>query len=204
MSESTDVRYIIDRELVAAEIARSRDTLARGKWRWFRRSFTYVAAPVYLVTIALQWDRMSAWAAQPPATQLALLLLPGLFAAGATWWSMRVLFNRRTLDVDAQVREIAESLRSVAGHGWMKRALRIGLALSAGIGIPVGAMMMVLWTPEDLPVANRWLTIPVFVAITMLWAMPAAFLFRWLSLVALRRFVKAVPSNDPDGQRTSA
>lgn len=204
MNESPNVRYVIDRALVSAEIERSREVLRHGKWRWFARTFAYVASPLYLVTIALQWERMRAWAAQPLEAQLALLLLPGLFAAGSTWWGMRVLFNWRALDVDAQVREIAESLRSVAGYGWMKRAARIGLALSFAIGVPVGAVMMVLWKPDELPFANRWLTIPVFVAITMLWAMPGAFLFRWLSLVALRRFVTAVPPPEPERQRTSA
>jgi hypothetical protein len=197
------LRYIIDRDLVAAEIERSRETLAAGRWRWFRRTFTYVAAPLYLVTIALQWRRMTTFADQPVGTQLAILLLPGLFAAGSTWWSMRVLFNRRALDVDTQVREIAESLRSVAGYGWMKRAVRTGVALSLGVGIPLGALLMLVWPPAQLPAGNRWLVIPLLVAITALWMLPGAFLFRWLSLVALRRFVRAVPDEDGD-QRTSA
>lgn len=191
--EAAGTRYVIDRELVGAEIERSREVLARGKWRWFGRTFAYVAAPLYLVTISLQWERLRAFEEQLVGTQLALLLLPGLFAAGSTWWAMRVLFNRRTLDADAQVKEIAESLRSVAGHGWMKRALRAGLAISFAIGVPLGALLMLFWPPAQLSAANRWLVIPSFVAITMLWAIPGAFLFRWLSLVALRRFVRAVP-----------
>lgn len=193
MSES-DVRYVIDRDLVAAEIARSRATLAEGRWPWFRRGVAYVAGPLYLMTVALQWERMRAWSDQSASTRLALLLLPGLAAAGIVWGAMRVLFNRQALDTDAQVKKIAESLRSVAGHGWMKRALRTGLLLSLGIGVPLGAVMAVLHDPARLPVANRWLLIPAFTAVTALWVLPGTFLFRWLSLVALRRFVRAVPA----------
>lgn len=199
----TDVRYIIDRELVSAEIARSRETLAQGRWRWFRRTFFYIASPLYLMTIALQWQRVATLTSQTAATQAALLLLPGLLAAAIAWSAMRVLFNRRALDVDTQVKEIADSLRSVAGYGWMKRALRTGVAIGLAIGIPMGALMAVLWTPGRLPVSNRWLMIPAFTALTLLWIVPGTFVFRWLSLVGLRRFVKAVPATT-EAQRTSA
>lgn len=197
MSASPTVHYVIDRALVEEEIARSRSTLARGRSRWFALSFLRAAALFYVIAAAAQWSNFADLQAVPPSKRLGLLLFPALAALFVTIMSGRSRFSEQALDPDYKVREISESLRSLGGAGWAWRSLRTGVFLGASIGIPVGLLLALDWRPEHFPVANRWMVLPSFVGVTLMWTIPFAFLLRWLSLLGLRRFVKTVPGPKP-------
>jgi len=188
----TPVRYVIDREAVAAEVARTSATLDQGYGRWFARQVAFNMAVFYVIVLVLRWNelpQMSAWPAWKLGTSF---ILPLLAAVGLAWWTGRRMFSDDNLDVDKRMLRIAEDLRALGGPGWIRRSAIMGLGLGAAIGIPVGAAMMLMWRPETMPGVQRALTIPVFVGMTMVWCVPMVFLLRWLSLLALKRMVKSV------------
>ena len=192
MTESPAVSYVVDRALVEEEIARTRARLARGRGRLFLRSFLRAAVAMYVLAAAAQWTAPEALASLPQPKQVVLLLFPALTAAVIAWFSLRQ-FDDHALDTDRRARAIAQDLRALGGSGWMGRSLRTGVFLGAAIGIPVGLLLAASWDPLRFPVSNRWMVVPSFVGVTMLWTIPFAFIVRWVSLLALRRFVKPVP-----------
>ena len=182
------VQYVVDRALVEEEIARTRARLAQGGGRWFLRSFARTAAVMYAIALVAQWGRADQLAALPAEKRIAFLLFPAVAALAIAWLGRRQM--SAALDTDQRVRDIAAELRSLGGSGWAVRSLRSGMLLGAAVGVPVGILLALSWEPQQFPVSNRWMVVPSFVGVTMLWTIPFAFVLRWVSLLALRRFVK--------------
>lgn len=195
MSQS---RYVIDREAVAAEVARTRAILEQGYGHWFARQTALNLGIFYVIVMVLRWNQLPEISSWPVSKLAASFLMPLVGALALTWWTGRRNFNDDMLDVDRRIMRINEDLRSLGGPGWVRRSLMTGLVLGVAIGIPVGAAMMLAWRPEDLPGMSRALTIPVFVVMTLLWSVPMAFLLRWMTLLALKRLVKEVRSDGPE------
>lgn len=190
-AQESGTAYVIDREAVEAEVARMRAHLARGKGRWFVRHFALAAAVFYGIAAVSQWGRVR----EMPSEQLLLILLfPAAGAALVSWWLIRQTFGNRALDASSRAEDIARQLRDYGGAGWVRRSLLNGLALGLAIGLPVGVFMQFAWPVQDLP-TRRWLVTPFFIGVTLLWTLPAAFLWRRFSLLSLRRFVKEVPQS---------
>jgi hypothetical protein len=193
MHEQDAVQYVIDRDAVAAEVARIQAQRAAGVGRWYARQFLYTATAMYLVAFVAQWGRLEQLDAFPTGKRILFFTFPAIAALMITWWLARQTFGHRATDVEARVREIGRNLQWLGGSGWPRRTIAMGLSLGLAIGIPIGTLMAVSWQPEDLPLSSRWLTVPVFTGMTLLWTIPAAFVLRWLSLLGLRRFVKQAP-----------
>lgn len=197
MSASPSVQYVIDRALVEEELDRARAKLARGKMRLVARNFARAAAIFYLIAIAAQWSRFGDLGAVPPSKRIAVLLFPAIAALFVALMGLRADVAEQSLDTDRKVRQISDNLRALAGAGWAWRSLRAGVFMGAAIGIPVGLLLTLGWRPDIFPVSNRWMVVPSFVGITLMWTIPFAFILRWLSLLGLRRFVK--PLSGPRG-----
>lgn len=184
-----DTRYVIDREAVEAEVANTRALHDAGVRRWFVRQALLNLVVFSAVAAAVSFRELTTTGMSP--SKLAVTIaFPILGAMVLAWWTGHQRFRDEALDVERRIQEIAHDLRALGGPGWARRSLLVGLGLSAGVGIPVGVLMMALWRPEDLPGANRWLTIPAFVGMTMMWAIPMTFLLRWMTLLSLKRLVK--------------
>lgn len=196
MSASPSVQYVIDRSLVQEELDRARAKLARGKARLVAASFVRAAAIFYLIAIAAQWSRFGDLDAVPPSKRVAVLLFPAIAALFVALMGLRADVAEQSLDTDRKVRQISDNLRALGGAGWAWRSLRAGVFIGAAIGFPVGLLLMFDWRPEHFPVSNRWMVVPSFVGITLMWTIPFAFVLRWLSLLGLKRFVKPVPGSD--------
>ena len=189
MAES---RFVIDRDAVAAQVAGTRALLDRGYRRWFLRQFFFNLLFLYVIVAVArlgELPRIGDWSAGRLAFSVGFPIGAALLL---TWWAGRQRFRPAQLDVELRIQEIAGDLRKLGGPGWLRRSLAMGVAVGVGIGMPVGVMMTVFWRPEDLPTANRLLTIPVFVAITLVWCVPATLLLRWMTLLALKRMVREV------------
>lgn len=194
---ASSVQYVIDRSLVEAELDRARAKLARGKMRLVATSFARAAAIFYLIAIAAQWSRFGDLGAVPPSKRIAVLLFPALAALFVALMGLRADVAEQSIDADRKVRQISDNLRALAGAGWPWRSLRAGVFMGAAIGIPVGLLLMLDWRPDLFPVSNRWMVVPSFVGITLMWTIPFAFILRWLSLLGLKKFVK--PVSGPTG-----
>ncbi len=182
-------RYVIDREAVEAEVANTRALHDAGVRRWFVRQALLNLTIFSAVAAAVSFREVTTTGMSP--SKLAVTIAFAILGAIAlAWLTGRQRFRNEALDVERRMQEIANDLHALGGPGWARRSLLVGLGLGAGVGIPIGVLMMALWRPEDLPGANRWLTIPAFVGMTMMWAIPMAFLLRWVTLLALKRLVK--------------
>ena len=188
------VQYVVDRALVEEEIARTRARMARGGGRWFLRSFLRAAVVLYAIAIVAQWGRGDQLAGLPPEKRIAFLVFPAVAALAIAWLGRRQM-NDVALDPDQRVRAIAAELRSLGGAGWAVRSLRAGVLLGAAVGVPVGVLLAISWEPHQFPVSNRWMVVPSFIGVTMLWTIPFAFVLRWVTLLALKRFVKPLPDS---------
>ena len=74
----------------------------------------------------------------------------------------------------------------LTGPAWVRHVLGIGLKLTLGVGLPVGALFSLL--PIPATVGTRISMFVAFVGMTALWAMPFAFAIRWMSLRSDRRW----------------
>ena len=191
MTDSPAVQYVVDRALVEEEIARTRARMSRGRGRWFVRSFLRAAIALYVITGVAQWTQGTSFASLPVPKRFALVVFPALAALAIASFGLRQP-DANTLDPDRRARAIASDLRALGGSGWALRSLRSGVFLGAVIGIPVGLLLTASWDPARFPVSNRWMVVPSFVGVTMLWTIPLAFLLRWVTLLALKRFIKPV------------
>lgn len=189
----TSPRYVIDRPAVEADVARVRASLDQGYGRWLARQTLLNMTVFYVVVLALRWNELptvETW----PAWKIGLTFFaPVIVAVGLAWWTGRRTFAPDNLDVERRIVRISEDLRSLGGPGWVRRSLMVGVFIGLAIGIPIGTLMVLAWRPTDLPAASRWLAIPVFTLMTLLWSVPMSFLLRWMTLMALKRFVREVP-----------
>lgn len=97
--------------------------------------------------------------------------------------------SRRTLE--DVIRQSDSELALLTAPGWVRRILRRGALLAVAIGVPVGALVAIGWPAADAPVGHRLLVFAGFLLATAAWALPSAFLVRWLSVrsyVTGRRF----------------
>ena len=194
MSEASggDVRYVIDRDAVAAEVERVRAQLDRGYAQWFLRQFATNLLFLSAIVLFGRLNASTAYAELPGAIRVLLVALPPVMALALTWYSGRRRFGPDALDVDRRVQRIARELRALGSPDWPVQALKLGVLWGFLVGIPVGLALMLLWAPAALPGGSRPLAIPSFVGITMVWTVPMAFVFRWLGLQGLKRMVKQV------------
>jgi hypothetical protein len=190
-------RYVIDRQAVAAEIERRRGLHEKGYALWFARTLFIEMVAIYAIVYIARWtsdappiDALPRWRA------FLFVGLPGVAALIGTWIGGRSLFGRDALDADHLAERVMQQIESLAGPGWVKRALLWGLLLGAGIGIPVGLLLAFTALPAAIPGGNRFLAVPLFFGMTLLWTIPMSFLFRWWSLISHRRFLRRVDSGE--------
>lgn len=185
-----EAEYVIDRAAVEAEVARTRATLAKGKGRYFARHFVAAAIVLYAIGFLTRLGRFSQLDELPTWRLMMMSGFPALGAAIVAWWSARETFKPENLDTDLKIQQIARDLKSLGGPGWIGRSLLTGVLLGAVIGAVVGLGMLLTWDATSMGNPNRWKFVGAFVGVTLLWTIPAAFILRWIVLVALKRMVR--------------
>ena len=116
-----------------------------------------------------------------PAFWLTLASGPLLatVATGVAWWGAR---KERRRSLDDTVRRAEEELARYRGPGWVRRTLRTGALMGLGVGLPVGLLIAFTFPAAEQPAGVPALGVLQFIAMTMCWTLPMAFLIRWLFL----------------------
>lgn len=110
-----------------------------------------------------------------------------VFVVGGMAWG---IWSKQARDVDARVRSIQRSWRRLTGPNWPGWTILLGLGMALGVGLPVGTLMALKTRPEDLMSGGRPMVAAMFVFLTCLWTLPAAFFVRWPLIQHLRKVVR--------------
>lgn len=185
-----EAEYVIDRDAVEAEVARTRARLAKGKLRYFARQ-SVAAAIAFFVMFYITRIELFSRLGELPAWKIGVVfgfpILAGILVAA---FSMRETFKDENLDTERRMQRIGRELQSLGGPGWILRSILTGIKLGLAIGLTVGVIMLLTWSTSRLGSPNRWAFFSAFVGVTLLWTIPAAFILRWIQLLALKRMVK--------------
>lgn len=184
-------RYVVDRAAVAAEIARRQAIRERGHFAWFTRVL-FINMLVLYAVILLVSPENRAFDTMPTWRLVMVVALPFAAALVASWISTRAVFRPDAVDPEQLVDRVQREVQSLAGPGWAWRSLRLGLVIGFGVGIPVAALLALAAPLTNLPAGSRWLGGALFLGLTLLWAIPMAFLLRWWSLAMYRRLLRRV------------
>ncbi len=184
-------RYIVDRTAIAAEIARRKTIRERGYFAWFTRVLFVNLLILYAVMLVAS-PKNREFGIMPTWRLVLVVGLPFAAALAASLISSRTLFKPEAIDPEQFADRVTREVRSLAGPGWAWRSLKWGALLGLAIGIPVAALLAFVAPARALPAGSRLLGAALFLGLTLLWAIPMAFLLRWWSLVTYRRLLKQV------------
>lgn len=185
------VRYTVDRAAIEREVARRRAIQEQGYFAWFTRVL-FVNLIILYAAMLLSSRHNREFGSMPPWRVALVVGLPFAAALVASWFSTRTLFKPDATDADKFAERVAREVQSLAGPGWARRSLLWGLLLGVGIGTPIGVLVAFTAPAAALPAGHRWLGALLFLGMTLIWAIPMAFLLRWWTLITYRRFVKQV------------
>lgn len=183
-------KYVIDRALVEAEVTRIRASLDQGYSRWLARQTLVNMLVFYVVVMTLRWNELPTMDTWPTWKVGVTFVLPVVAALALAWWNGRRTFHPDNLDVERRIMRIGEDLKALGGPGWIRRSVIMGVLIGLAIGVPIGLLMTLTWRADQG--AARWLAIPVFTVMTLIWSIPMAFLVRWMTLLGLKRMVREV------------
>lgn len=116
--------------------------------------------------------------------------LIGVFIVGSAPHLVRF---RQRAGVQRNARAAAEKMRreyvDMTNDRWLLNTVKMGARLASMIWIPIGLLIFIFSAQDEPAVAERMRTVFYFGAATFGWAIPMAFLIRWLSLKSLGRFL---------------
>jgi hypothetical protein len=75
----------------------------------------------------------------------------------------------------------------LVGPGWQWRTLWRGIATSIGVGVAIGILIAFTSPTSELPSHSRSMMVLEFTGFTALWAIPAAFITRWIGVRSQRK-----------------
>jgi hypothetical protein len=186
----------VDVSVVEAHLARARARRERGPLPWWLRRYLVCLLFVGLALAAsaamdgeldrmLDFSGLGVW-------KLAVILV---FSLALAFWSGWTELRDARLGSEAVARRIETEWRNLAGPRWLRTTLLMGAKLGAGIGIPVGALLALAMPAAGLPSENRPLALLLFIAMTLAWTLPFAFLLRLVILRGYRRFAPRASSS---------
>ena len=186
----SSVQFIVDRAAVEAEVSRRRAIHERGYARWFASKLTMSLVAFYalafgirLTTGAQALRSMTLWDVG------ALFVLPALLAFFITYLAARLMFNPEAFDAERLSARVAREMQVLTGSGWLLRMVLAGLALAAGVAIPVGIVAL-LGFPIGVPGSSRAMGALEFIGATLVWAIAMAFVVRYAALYVYRKMVR--------------
>ncbi len=118
------------------------------------------------------------------------LIIAFAAAAAATGFSYYTWHRAMTENLQARAARIASDWRKLTGSRRWIETLKTGFTITAMVGVPIGLLMAFLLPATDLPSGGRAIVLPLFVALTAAWAVPVAFVIRWITVRLMRRFMR--------------
>lgn len=188
-AESIDLVRI--QEAIEAERRTQATSGPVQRFAWSAVRFAVMLAGiVFLIPALSHWDltRLTG------LSSAALLGRVSVVLVGTILFSfLDVRARRRAIAQDpaTAAQRVATEWKSLTLPDWWKRVLRWGVAITAGVGIPVGLLLAIRTPAAELPSGGRLALFIQFLVLTAAWAMPAALWFRWLALWSYRRMSKA-------------
>lgn len=165
------------------------DGLEMGPAGWIARRFVSGSALGVLATMgltALETGLREALDPSSPGFLLRLMAPVALAAVASPILYLRAR-KRARMTVDDLLAESDSEVADMTRPGWVGRTVRQGLLLAAGVGVPVGSAMALLFPTTELPGESRILAFVGFLLMTAAWALPFVFLVRWMSLNSQKR-----------------
>jgi hypothetical protein len=172
----------------AIETARTRASGPGATKRWLRES-VQILAVLYLLGVVLPalFDGDISAAFTPTTSGFLRKVVTTVVAATAvlagTIWLERY---QRRIPASVLALRAAADAQSFTERGWWRKAVRTGVMLGVGIGAPVGLLLALMLPVVELPSSGRVGLVGLFLAGTIVWTVPAAFLMRWVWLRRLR------------------
>jgi hypothetical protein len=175
----------VDPERLHKYLLRRRPPAGIGMVWWLGRRWILFAAGFYLlanlgpalldgqVSRATQFSGHGLW---------HNLFLPHLCGLTVALITARTRLRLGRQSPDAAAAAIQQEWADLVRPGWAFRTLAMGLGMGLGIGVPVGALLAFGLSRAERPsggVVTVWLS---FIALTLLWTIPMAFLLRWGTL----------------------
>ena len=119
--------------------------------------------------------------------RLIIAVVGAAITTGSTYFLMRRIV---TESLHTRAARIASDWRKLTGSRRWIVTLKTGFTITAMVGVPIGLLMAFLLPATDLPSGGRTIVLPLFVALTALWAVPVAFAFRWFLVRSMRQIMR--------------
>jgi hypothetical protein len=178
----------IDRERVELAIAadqKARENDPRYRLKQWVKTFIPNAV-LYLIVLPLILGDREIYHLSSPTLWIwltATVLTTAGGIAHSDW-----LYRKTIRNVAHGMRAVQKDIDRLTGEGWVRRTLLMGVYMGLGVGVPIG-ILMALFLPSDYGSAlERWIGAAVFVALTLAWTIPMAFLIRWASIRMAQRY----------------
>lgn len=193
-AESIDLMRI--QEALEAE-RRTRPTYGpvQSAVRSAMRAAVMLSVIVFLLPVLVNWDLSRLTALNPRSFALRVAVV--LFGAMVmSLFDVRASRRAAAEDPTSAAQKLAAEWRSLILPDWWTRVLRQGVVITAGVGIPVGLFVAVKSPTTELPSGGRLELFVMFLLLTAVWAVPAAFAIRWMVLRSYRRMVERTSGRD--------
>jgi hypothetical protein len=129
------------------------------------------------------WEGVAAYVRAEP---WASLWLPLILAAVIVIASAVSQFGRAARDTSRIARRIERDWRLLTEGRWVTRTILLGVLMGCCVGFPIGTLLAFDARPgELLEAGGRFGIVLSFVAMTLVWTVPAAF---WIRFMALREY----------------
>lgn len=153
-------------------------------------SFVVFAVVLTLAVAAPQLAGGEPWPGlEPFGFRLGVGLVVALvLAVWTAWRTGRSVAGITVEEVSASIRNEWEK---ATGAGWWGRVLVRGLAMGIAIGVPVGLLLALGQPIAELPGQSRVNAMLAFVALTLAWTVPMAFVIRALFIRSHGKFIEA-------------
>lgn len=129
------------------------------------------------------WEGVGAYVRAEP---WASLWLPLILAAIILVASAVGQFRRAARDTSRIARRIERDWRLLTEGRWVTRTILLGVLMGCCVGFPIGTLLAFDARPDELLKAGgRFGIVLSFIAMTLIWTVPAAF---WIRFMALREY----------------
>ena len=129
------------------------------------------------------WEGVVAYVRAEP---WASLWLPLILAAVILVASAVGQFRRAARDTSRIARRIERDWRLLTEGRWVTRTILFGVLMGCCVGFPIGTLLAFDARPDEvLEPGGRFGIVLSFVAMTLVWTVPAAF---WIRFMALREY----------------
>ena len=189
-SEPID-RARIEQAIEAARRAQTGKTIVRRMLPAALRAFLLLGAVVFFLPVVFEWDVGQITDLTPARfARKGVVVVVGVWALLFVELLARHRAERE--DTPAAAQRVVADWTALTVPGWWRKVVRTGVFITAGVGIPVGFMAAVMSPVSDLPTGGRVGLALLFLVLTGAWAVPAAFLMRWMVIRSYRRTMASI------------